>query len=372
MQDYSFLYDKSIIQTISLVGGIQGLILSAVVLFFYPRIHRNSNILLSLFILSVSLVLLGPRLKGLHIIWLVNGLRFTTLMLLYLYIRSLYRYISWKSEWWNILVLLLHLGLSYLEWRIGSPGYRLDSIYSVAMTSADLATILFYFILLFKNLGQYRAKIEKHFSTMHHIGYHFSYQLVIGFLAITSYQLMVFVYFTITANFQHGPVLALVNNGLFMVFLYFITIRGKLSPLIYKLRRIADNRTQAPQSDPALEPVISNDLQAIAERVTFLLKEEKVFLNPELTLRGLAEKCDEKSYLVSQAINQCLGKSFFELINSYRVEEAQRLMLDSKHDHLSLLGVGFEAGFNSKTTFNTTFKRITGMTPNEFKKQHLG
>ena len=371
MHDYSFLYDKSIIQTVSLLGGIQGLILSAIVL-FYPRIHRSSNILLSLFILSVSLVLLGPRLKGLNIIWLVNGLRFSTLMLLYLYIRSLYRYISWKSEWWNSLVMAIHLVLSYTEWRVGSPGYRLDSVYTLAMTSADLATIALYFSLLFKTLGQYRAKIEQHFSTMHRVGYHFSYQLVIGFLAMTTYQLVVFVYFAVTSNFQLGPILALINNVLFMVFLYFITIRGKLSPIIYKLRRIADSSTAAPESDSTSEQVISDDLQAIAERVTYLLNEEKIYLNPELTLRGLAEKCDQKSYLVSQAINQCLGKSFFELINTYRVEEAQKLMLDSNYDHLSILGVGFEAGFNSKTTFNTTFKRITGTTPNEFKKQHIG
>jgi AraC-like DNA-binding protein len=60
-------------------------------------------------------------------------------------------------------------------------------------------------------------------------------------------------------------------------------------------------------------------------------------------------------------------ENFYDLVNGYRVEEAKRLLLDSKSINYTILSVGFEAGFNSKTTFNTVFKKFTGFTPTEFR-----
>jgi len=62
-----------------------------------------------------------------------------------------------------------------------------------------------------------------------------------------------------------------------------------------------------------------------------------------------------------------LKKSFYDVINSYRVEEAKRLLLDEKNRNYTILSVGFEAGFNSKTTFNPVFKKFTGVTPTEYR-----
>ncbi|WP_373493157.1 helix-turn-helix domain-containing protein, partial [Aquiflexum sp.] len=62
---------------------------------------------------------------------------------------------------------------------------------------------------------------------------------------------------------------------------------------------------------------------------------------------------------------------FFELVNGYRVEESKNLMMDEKLNHLSMIGIAFEAGFSSKTAFNTAFKKHTGMTPSQFKKEAL-
>lgn len=58
-----------------------------------------------------------------------------------------------------------------------------------------------------------------------------------------------------------------------------------------------------------------------------------------------------------------------DLMNGCRVKEAKRLLVDQKLEHLSILGIGLEAGFNSKTTFNTTFKKFTGLTPTAYKNQ---
>jgi AraC-like DNA-binding protein len=99
------------------------------------------------------------------------------------------------------------------------------------------------------------------------------------------------------------------------------------------------------------------------------MEKDKLYQEPELTLQTLSDKLGVQSYQVSQAINEGLKKSFYELVNGYRVEEAKRLLLDPKNENYTILSVGFEAGFNSKTTFNTVFKRFTGFTPSEFREK---
>jgi AraC-like DNA-binding protein len=61
--------------------------------------------------------------------------------------------------------------------------------------------------------------------------------------------------------------------------------------------------------------------------------------------------------------------NFFNFVNKYRVEEAKLLLLNSKKEHYSILGIANEAGFSSKSAFNTTFKKVTGQTPSDFKNR---
>ena len=96
------------------------------------------------------------------------------------------------------------------------------------------------------------------------------------------------------------------------------------------------------------------------------MEQEKLYRETDLTLQNLADKIQLPSYQVSQAINEGMKMNFYDLVNGYRVEEAKRLLLDEKNKNFTILSVGFEAGFNSKTTFNTVFKKFTGLTPTEF------
>lgn len=101
------------------------------------------------------------------------------------------------------------------------------------------------------------------------------------------------------------------------------------------------------------------------------MEEEKLYQEPELTLQHIADKLQFPTYQVSQAINDGLKKSFYDLINGYRVDEAKLLLLNPKNRNYTILSVGFEAGFNSKTTFNTVFKKFTGQTPTQFREMQL-
>ena len=96
---------------------------------------------------------------------------------------------------------------------------------------------------------------------------------------------------------------------------------------------------------------------------------EKPYLNSDINLNKLAELLEMKPKTVSLKINQNCGKNFYDLINSYRVKEFQKLVKTSNLEKLSLLGLAFEAGFNSKSTFNSAFKKNTELTPSQYLKK---
>ena len=100
-----------------------------------------------------------------------------------------------------------------------------------------------------------------------------------------------------------------------------------------------------------------------------LLETEKVYLEAELSLPALAQRAGLSTHELSYVLNEGFGVNFFQFINAYRVAEAQRLLASAQHQHLSMVGIAFEAGFSSKTTFNTTFKKVTGLTPSQFLQE---
>jgi AraC-like DNA-binding protein len=115
------------------------------------------------------------------------------------------------------------------------------------------------------------------------------------------------------------------------------------------------------------EPVTKPDNNLI-EKLQQYMKNEKPFLDPELSLSTLAKAIDINRNQLSQLINTGIGENFYDFINKYRVEEVKRLMVDPQKQNYNLLGMALEAGFKSKSTFNLIFKRFTGLTPTEYRK----
>jgi AraC-like DNA-binding protein len=98
------------------------------------------------------------------------------------------------------------------------------------------------------------------------------------------------------------------------------------------------------------------------------MESERPFLNSDICLHGLSERLNIPDHYLSQVINMRLNRNFYDFINHYRVEEAKRLLTNSKN-HLTILEVAFEVGFNSKSAFNRVFKKYVKKTPSDFKKE---
>jgi AraC-like DNA-binding protein len=104
------------------------------------------------------------------------------------------------------------------------------------------------------------------------------------------------------------------------------------------------------------------------ERLLRFMQSDKPYMSGDITLQKLAEKVSIPANHLSQIINERIGQNFFDFINSYRVKEVQRLFADPSKKHYSLLAIAEEVGFNSKSTFNSAFKKYSNMTPSEFRR----
>ena len=108
------------------------------------------------------------------------------------------------------------------------------------------------------------------------------------------------------------------------------------------------------------------------DKLINFMKQEQPFTDGDLTIQKLAERLAIPAHHLSQTINEGLGQTFSDFINSYRIEEAKRKLLDPALKHLSVLGIAEEVGFNSKSSFNAVFKKHTNMTPSEFRNAGNG
>ncbi|APG65636.1 DNA-binding protein [Tenacibaculum todarodis] len=114
--------------------------------------------------------------------------------------------------------------------------------------------------------------------------------------------------------------------------------------------------------------IFKNENNKEIERLTSYMKTEKPYLNPSLSIRNLAEELKMNSRDVSVLINQNLNQHFFDFVNEYRIKEAMEILKNPSKSKHTVLEILYEVGFNSKSSFNTAFKKHTGKTPTEFRK----
>lgn len=109
--------------------------------------------------------------------------------------------------------------------------------------------------------------------------------------------------------------------------------------------------------------------EAIHARLLELFEKEKIFTDAGLTLPVLAKRIATPPHLVSQVINTQFGKSLSDLLNEYRIREFLARVHDPQFAHYSIIGLAYDVGYNSKSTFNAAFKKITGKTPSAYLKE---
>lgn len=111
----------------------------------------------------------------------------------------------------------------------------------------------------------------------------------------------------------------------------------------------------------------SDTVLRLREKLLSHMDENKPFLNPELTLVDLAKQVTIGRNQLSQVINSGMGDNFYNFINKFRIEEVKELMKNDAKKQYTILSLANDAGFNSKSSFNNVFKKMTGLTPSEYR-----
>ncbi len=168
---------------------------------------------------------------------------------------------------------------------------------------------------------------------------------------------------------QQGFLLVGSRNGLWPILLVIAPIVVVLVLHYYKKRQnLLVVVTNGKVSDENLTEIPEPEKYFIDKLADYMDKEQP-YLNPDITLKDLAKLLNMTHNHLSSIINDYMHKNFYDLINTYRVNHVKELLgREDTTRKLTLLSIGFDSGFNSKSTFYRIFKKHTGMTPSEYLK----
>jgi AraC-like DNA-binding protein len=115
--------------------------------------------------------------------------------------------------------------------------------------------------------------------------------------------------------------------------------------------------------DDAMDEVVMKQLK---DKLENYMENYKPYINPNLSINDLAAKLKIQPHVLSRVINECYEKNFFYFINEYRIDEFKRKLEDPEYKKYKLLSIAYEVGFNSKSAFNRSFKKLTNYSPSEY------
>ncbi|MCU7875332.1 MAG: AraC family transcriptional regulator [Candidatus Thiodiazotropha sp. (ex Lucinoma borealis)] len=238
-----------------------------------------------------------------------------------------------------------------------------------------------YLVVSIRRLFHHQRLIQDHFSSLERISLTWLRNLLIALAAL---YLFYIADLFLADMFAFSEQLISYHYLMIVVIIYSMGYLGLRQPAIFSYRpNEASDKTEPiePTSYEAIEnpdTVQTKKYQRSAldnETSILLYKElqahmdrEKSHLDSKLTLAQLAEQLAISSNYLSQVINEQAGQNFFDFINSYRINEAKRSLINPSPGDTNILSIASNAGFNSKSAFYTAFKRQTGQTPSQFRK----
>lgn len=355
------------------------LMFAAIFLFTHRKGNRRNNKILGLIFLLFSLSIgdFTCRVMGITfplpvMHWIDDGFFFLYGPLLYIYTKYVTQNdfkFNYKNALHFIPYLLFIIYLIYLLITIDSETQH--NILKDVHTQLTLVVLIFnlisythlysYLWATYSTFSIYKAAIKDRFSSIDEINLDWLNFMIKAMTAIT------------TISFIHN-LLPIFGNAYF----HYGSLIALLIFLFYFINRVLIIALNQPEifsgisSEDLVKYAGSNlsdeDVNHNKSRLEHLLYKDKMYLNPDLSINDLSEKMKKKSKLLSQVINQGFNMSFFDLVNTYRCEEVKYILKNSSDPKITIIEAMYQAGFNSKSSFNKEFKKLTGQTPSEFKK----
>ncbi|WP_158638328.1 helix-turn-helix domain-containing protein [Panacibacter ginsenosidivorans] len=371
------------------------LLFLAVFLFSYTKGKRLSNILLASFFLAICFnftdgILILRNAYFDHPSFAFIGNNFSLLFgpLLYLYTRSvIYKNFRLKAR--DVLhaapffVFVVFAIISYHTQSSDMKRFILSSAVKQEMPAVLYIVGILLYIQFFSyaffsllQIRNYRKAISNHFSAVNKINLDWLYSTVVLFMIVIGIGLLnsfitltpLMHYFNVTLTLIIIAIFLFINRVLFKALQQPTIFDGIIEGETEIIKEKENVEPEKPASRYAGSTLSDIEKENIKMLLINYMQQQQPYLEPQLTLEELADMLKIKPRILSQVINECLNQNFFDFINRYRIEEAKRLLSNPDDKKITVLEVLYKVGFNSKSSFNTLFKKYTGLTPSEFKK----
>ncbi|PHZ83246.1 helix-turn-helix domain-containing protein [Paremcibacter congregatus] len=281
----------------------------------------------------------------------------------------------------------LKFSLLMEEEDLPETGYFLIGVLGVVLTQIMLPVqILYYLVKSYRIIRRHFTTLKQFFANVEDHKLDWLRVLII----MLSIQWLLYAFdqlfgWSDALSEPIGTITTLVDVGI----IYFLSFKGLRHDAVLReeeslqrqLDTIADQ--QHPKTEPETETTRETpqpakyaksalsdaDSERILHKLQQALELDQLYKDNMLSLRSLSDHTRISPNYISQVINQNLNCNFFDFINKFRVRAAQEKLVPKGDEKISVLDVAHEVGFNSKSTFNTAFKRYTGLTPTQYRKQ---
>lgn len=370
-----------------LFGGVQGLLL--LLFFLHKKLFRSGYIFLLLYL---GVLLLQLTLKVMSKIWLmqnwpVNYMFSHYLPLLYGPLVFLFVKYNFNSRRFSKKDLLHFIppAVAYAlvfiaENNLVTPNPFFHFIFMPEVRLFLLCTsLIIYHLPAYQLWKQHRKQMKSYFSDEASLQFNwvkqFIYISAAAGIIVAGSLYFLYITYPVTHQYRFGFVAL-------SIIIYWFSYTALTRPSVFSVIRGNATAETIELSLPPLKllkqnPKYSNsalgneEAQQIVAKVGKLMTDEKLYLQPTLTITQLAEALHCSRHHLSQVLNDKLNQSYNDYINNLRIEEAKALLLNEKNSQLKIASIAYDAGFNSLSTFNEVFKKFTGKTPSDFRKDSL-
>jgi len=331
--------------------------------FVYPHLpglgmFLNSTVMLKMpliYLYVLSVIYSDFRFRPIHLLHAIPWL-----IVIVVFIPNYYA-VSYDEKW------------AYLE--LNQTQKRPEVTFSYVLVHIQ---IVVYLIASFVVVARYRKLLLQNYSNASLFNYRFLFQFLVV-LAISDLvaSLKNVLLFARAENAYFYSLL--VTSILVLGFICWMVLKALLSPELFRginsHLQIVRNRPR-----PSISPSGMNEetretypeeIQELIYRLKSFMKDHEPYLDPSITMYDLSKKLEMPAKELSLLINQHLNQHFFDFINEYRINKAREILQDPSNESATVLEILYDVGFNSKSSFNTAFKKYTHLTPTEYRKKYL-
>lgn len=248
----------------------------------------------------------------------------------------------------------------------------------VLTSFAIILQVFIYSIRMFRLLYRHESNVEKYYSYKQDLTLKWLKIFVVVYFIYYLFEFTVFIFKGI--NISETVYFSIISLHVF--FVGFMGLKQRdiylksqaVQPVFTEVdmkKTTAKDVSKEPEEEQQrkLSVVTPEMREEVLQKMDVLMNEKKIYLSEDLSLYDLAQELDINKNYLSHIINDSLDTNFYNLINSYRIEEAKKMLTDSNYENLSVEGIAQSVGFKSRSVFYPVFKKFVGETPTEYKKR---